>query len=134
VVWILFISTLAVGGGCNGNPQPAFDELHPVSGKITYGAQPPGGGVVQFKPVPPKDEFMINGTVDAEGNFKLTTVRSTDSRGERKNGAPVGEYTVIYMPPSKDQTEAYVAPVTLPQTVKIEAKDNVLTLDAPKSP
>ena len=73
-----------------------------------------------------------NGLLDAEGNFQLTTVRSTDSKGERKNGAPAGEYKVVFIPKNEDQTVAYVPPVTLPNPVKIEAKENVLTLDAPK--
>jgi hypothetical protein len=125
----ILLSAAAIG--C-GPKQPAFDDLHPVTGKITYGGLAPGGGVVKFEPIPAKDEFIINGLLDAEGNFKLTTVRTTDSSGERKNGAPAGEYNVVFMPPNEDQTKQYVPPVTLPQTVKIEAKDNVLTLDAPK--
>jgi hypothetical protein len=106
--------------------------LHPVSGKITYGGQAPGGGMIKFEPVPANEEFMVNGLLDAEGNFQLTTVRSTDSQGERKSGAPAGEYKVVFIPKNEDQTVGYVPPVTLPTPVKIEAKENVLTLDAPK--
>lgn len=117
--------------GC-GPEQPKFADLHPVSGKITYGGQAPGGGMIKFEPVPANEEFMVNGLLDAEGNFQLTTVRSTDSQGERKSGAPAGEYKVVFIPKNEDQTVAYVPPVTLPTPVKIEAKENVLTLDAPK--
>lgn len=117
--------------GC-GPEQPKFAELHPVSGKITYGGQAPGGGMIKFEPLPANDEFMVNGLLDAEGNFQLKTIRSTDSRGESKSGAPAGEYKVVFIPKNEDQTVAYVPPVMLPNPVKIEAKDNVLTLDAPK--
>jgi hypothetical protein len=117
--------------GCAAE-QPKFAELHPVSGKITYGGEAPGGGMIKFEPIPANEEFMVNGLLDPEGNFQLTTVRSTDSRGERKSGAPAGEYKVVFIPKNEDQTVAYLPPVTLPATVKIEAKDNVLTLNAPK--
>jgi hypothetical protein len=128
---VLSLGLAVVAFGC-GPKQPDFEALHPVSGKITYGGQSPGGGVVQFNPVPEKNEFKVNGVVDADGNFKLTTVRTTDTRGERRDGAPAGEYTVVFNPPNEDQTIAYVQPITLAKPVKIEAKDNVLTLDAPK--
>lgn len=128
---VLLVLTLTFLCGC-GPEQPKFADLHPVSGKITYGGQAPGGGMIKFEPIPANEEFMVNGLLDAEGNFQLTTVRSTDTQGERKNGAPAGEYQVVFIPKNEDQTAAYVPPITLPNRVKIEATSNVLTLDAPK--
>jgi len=117
--------------GCNTTPQPDFAPLHPVTGKVQRGGSPLGGGSVRFNPIPDKQEFIINSLVGADGSFTLTTVRTTDTKGERRPGAPAGEYSVVYTPESADQTAAYQPPITLPQKVVIEAKDNSLTLDVP---
>lgn len=122
---------LCLATGC-GPEQPAFDTLHPVTGKITYGGQQPQGGVLQLKPLMDTNEFMINAIVAADGSFELTTVRATDTRGERRQGVPAGEYHVTFIPPLVDQTVSFEPPVTLPKTVTIEPKANVLTLDVPK--
>ncbi len=118
--------------GCTASKQPDFEALHPVSGKVQRAGQPLAGGVVRFNSVPDKPEFSINGLVNDEGAFSLTTVRSTDTRGERRPGAPVGEFSVVYTPPNLDQTKIFEPPITLPMLVKIEAQDNNLTLEVPK--
>ena len=66
--------------------------------------QPVKGGVVQFTPDPDKPEFLINSEVGADGMYTLSTVRTTDSKGERKTGAPAGAYKVTYTPSLGDQT------------------------------
>ncbi|WP_254511057.1 hypothetical protein [Anatilimnocola floriformis] len=114
--------------GCSAK-QPAFDPLHVVAGKVQRAGTPLAGGFLRFNPIPDKQEFIINSSVGADGAFKLTTVRTTDSKGERRPGAPAGEYSVVYTPDSPDQTAAN--PITLPQKVVIEAKENTLTLEVP---
>src|SRR5262245_29001621 len=86
--------------GCGGKNQPKFDELHPVTGTLTAGGKAVTGGAVQFSPDPAKPEFMVNSEVGADGTFRLSTVRTTDSKGERKPGAPAGKYQVTYSPPA----------------------------------
>lgn len=117
--------------GCNSVKQPEFEALHPVTGKVQRGATPLGGGSLRFNPLDDEGEFIVNSLVGTDGSFSLTTVRTTDSKGERRAGAPAGEYTVVYTPESADQTAAYQPPITLPQKVVIEAKDNTLTLEVP---
>lgn len=131
--WLLIavVSLLCVYSGCSGSKQPEFDALHPVTGKLQRAGQPLVGGSIRFNSIPEKQEFIVNGLVGPDGSFTLTTVRTTDSKGERRPGAPAGEYSAIYMPESKDQTVAYEPPITLPQKVVIEAKDNSLTLEVP---
>lgn len=118
--------------GCNGAKQPDFEALHPVTGRVQRAGQPLAGGAIRFNSVPEKPEFSINGLVAEDGTFSLTTVRTTDTRGERRPGAPAGEYSVVYTPPNLDQTKGFDPPITLPTPVKIEAKDNNLTLEVPK--
>jgi hypothetical protein len=124
--------TLAMSTGCgNGVAQPDFDPLQAVTGKVMQGGKPVSGGVIKFSPVPAREEFIINSVVDESGTFKLTTVRTTDTTGERREGAPVGEYQVIYTPLVADQTVANVEPVTLPNKVRINETANDLTLEVP---
>lgn len=119
--------------GCDsGKKQPDFPDLHPVKGVVKKGGSPvAAGGSVQFKSTQDdKAEFMITGTIGADGTFNLSTVRSTDSRGERKSGAPAGTFKVTYSPPYGDQTTGGVqGPIILPNPVTIKAGENDLTLD-----
>lgn len=87
---------------------------------------------MRFHPEPDKPDFLINSEVASDGTFSLSTVRTTDKRGERRPGAPAGQYKVIYEPRLGDQTaDRYREPVTLPKPVTIEAKSNQLTIDLP---
>jgi hypothetical protein len=116
--------------GC-GPKQPDFEALYPVTGKVQRAGIPVAKGSVRFTAIPDKPEFMIVSEVKEDGTFALSTVRSTDSRGEKKPGAPAGEYTVVYTPPNEDQTQGFSPPVTLPAKVTIKAEPNDLTLPVP---
>jgi hypothetical protein len=118
--------------GCGGGNQPKFADLHPTSGTVLSGNKPVSGGMVQFRPEPDNPDFMITSVVADDGTFKLSTVRSTDSSGERRSGAPAGKYRVTFTPRAGDQTSGYTAPVTLPVPVTVEAKSNDLKLTLPK--
>ncbi len=125
--------TLLVGCGGGGTNQPNFPDLHPVKGVVKRSGQPVKGGAIQFNPDPPRPDFLINSEVGADGTFTLTTVRTTDSKGERKTGAPAGSYTVTYTPPLADQTAGgQINPIDLPKPVTVNAGNNDLTVDLPK--
>lgn len=130
-VWILLALAVLCGGCESGRPQPAFSDLHAATGVVTKGGSAVSGGVVTFTPQPDRQEFMINSEVGADGRFSLTTVRATDSKGERRPGAPAGEYSVTYLPPVKDQTTGNLDPIVLPNPIKIQAGGNDLKLQLP---
>ncbi len=126
------VAALAAGCGGNGN-QPDFPDLHPVTGVVTKGGAPVSGGVVQFNPVPDSSEFLINSEVGPDGAFSLSTVRTTDTDGERKRGVAAGQYKVTYTPNVADQTAGYQPPITLPEPVTVEPKDNDLKIELPSA-
>lgn len=129
LVGVLLLLSTAVG--CNTVKQPEFEALHPVTGKVMRAGAPVVKGSVSLKPVPENLNFSVNGVIGDDGSFQLSTVRMTDSKGERRPGAPAGEYSVVYAPHSEDQTKSFEAPITLPNKVVIEAKENNLTLNVP---
>ncbi|MFO0965721.1 MAG: hypothetical protein U0793_09080 [Gemmataceae bacterium] len=124
-LFILAVATLAAAGCGGDRSQAEFGELVPVSGVVTRGGAPANGGVVEFVPDPNKDEFMINAEVGSDGRFSLTTVRTTDTKGERKNGLAPGKYRVVYRPPLSEQ--ALGAP---PETVELAAPVTVAKADS----
>lgn len=132
----IFLAAALVGAvalaltGC-GPKQPDFEALYPVTGKVQKGGLPVSGGSLRFMAVPEKLEFVIVSEVKEDGTFALSTVRSTDSRGENKPGAPAGDYSVVYTPPNLDQTQGFTPPITLPAKVTIKAEPNDLTLQLP---
>lgn len=84
----LTLGCLAQGCGDSSGVGPTF----PVSGKVTLNNEPVTAKttIVLFKPDASKGNTSLyepTGTVDAEGNYKLTT--------KGKNGAPAGWYKVI---------------------------------------
>jgi hypothetical protein len=89
---------------------------------------------VQFVPEPDRPEFLINSEVGPDGRFSLSTVRTTDSRGERRPGAPPGNYRVTYLPPVADQTTGNLEPITLPKPLTVESQSNDLLIDLPPRP
>jgi hypothetical protein len=118
--------------GCSQEPpQPELPALNPVSGTVVRGGKPVAGGVVQFVAEPDRPEFLTNSEVGPDGKFTLSTVRTTDSKGERLPGAPAGKYRVTYMPPVADQTTANLPPITLKNSVAIESSDSDLKIELP---
>lgn len=118
--------------GCgSGKQQPAFDTLYPVTGSVTQSGKAVAGGAIRFTPDPDRPEFLINSEIQADGTFSLSTVRTTDSQGERRPGAPAGRYRVTFQPKLGDQTSGYQEAVTLPQPVTVESKPNELKIALP---
>jgi hypothetical protein len=121
--------------GCGGRNQPAFSDLNPVKGVVKRGGAPANGGVVVFIPeADDKGEFLINSEVGSDGTYSLSTVRTTDSRGERRPGAPAGKYKVNYRPPLGDQTAAGTPTGTydLPAPVTVQAGSNDIPIEFKK--
>lgn len=129
-------AALALGllSGCgSGVKQPDFPDLSPVKGVVTRGGSPVKGGAVQFFPDPAKPDFLINSEVGTDGTYALSTVRTTDSSGERKPGAPAGTYKVTYTPPLGDQTAGgAVNPIDLAKTFTVAAGNNDIPIELPK--
>lgn len=117
-------------GGCGGADQPPFPELSPVKGVVKRGNDPVAGGDIKFTPEPDRPEFIVNSVVGADGTYSLTTVRTTDTRGERKPGAPAGNYKVTYIPPhnSKTSTKSFT-PIDLKALVTVQAGANDIAID-----
>jgi len=130
---VLFALALVAFIGCQGgNKQPKFPDLNPVKGTVKKGGQAVNGGVVTFTPEPPSSEFLINSEVGSDGTYNLSTVRLTDSQGERKSGVPAGTYKVTYAPPLGDQTAGgQVNTNQLPKPVTVKAGDNNIPIDLP---
>jgi hypothetical protein len=130
VVPALLLAALT-GCGKDGD-QPPFAELYPVKGIIKRGGEPVNGGAVRFYPDPDKPEFIVNSKVGADGTYSLTTVRTTDTKGERKSGAPAGNYKVVFHPDSTDQTSGgSVTPIPLVKPVAVNAGENDIPIDLP---
>jgi hypothetical protein len=127
------IALLVGCAGCRDSAaQPSFGELHPVHGTVVKEGKPVTGGVVQFAPIPDKPEFLINSEVGPDGAFDLSTVRTTDTQGERKPGAVAGQYRVTYSPPAGDQIHGFEPPITLTDPVTVEPKANDLKIELSK--
>lgn len=124
----------AILAGCgDGRNQPAFPDLQPVKGVVKKGNATATGGVVRFTPDPDTSDFIINSVVGPDGTFTLSTVRSTDTRGERKVGAPAGSYKVTYTPPLAEQGPGGLpqTPIDLPKPVSVQTGENNLTVELP---
>jgi hypothetical protein len=129
--WAASVAAVLVLSGCGGPKGPDFGTLHPVKGIVTKGGQAVSGGVVQFARDPEQSEFLINSEVSAAGQFNLTTVRTTDSSGERKSGVAAGTYRITYFPPVVDQTTGFLEPVLLPQPISIAGPAEELKIELP---
>lgn len=130
---VLLLAALLSGCGSGEREQPAFADLYSVKGVVKRDGKLVKGGAVMFFPDPDKNEFLINSEVGGDGSFSLTTVRTTDRSGERRPGAPAGQYKVNYVPPMGDQLAGgQGTPIELPASVVVEAKDNSLELIVPR--
>lgn len=132
-VGLLAFGSLILAGCASSTTQPNFPDLHPVKGVVKRAGQPVKGGVVTFTSVPQESAFMINSEVSSDGTYNLSTVRTTDTTGERKMGAPAGKYQVTYQPPLGDQTAGgQLEPIDLPDKVTIQTGENNIQLVLPR--
>jgi hypothetical protein len=129
---LVFLLAAGLLPGCSGGSnQPDWPELHPVKGVVKKDGQPVKGGSVRFTPDPDRPEFAINGQVGDDGTFTLTTVRTTDKSGERKTGAPAGNYKVAFTPLLGEQGSGQTGTVELPKPVTVASGANDITIDLP---
>lgn len=123
-LWICLLAVACCGCGREANPATAFGELCKVNGSLKRDDLVATGGSVRFVPIPDQPDFLINSEVGNHGEFQLSTVRTTDSRGERRPGAPPGKYRVIYQPPVFDQTQGHIEPLESSEPIQVEATKN----------
>jgi len=126
---------LAALAGCGGGKKLGdFPDLSPVKGVVKRDGQPVKGGLIRFAPDPDKPDFLTNSPVKDDGTYSLSTVRTNDSAGERKPGAPPGTYKVVYTPSLNDQTTGgKMDPIEVPTKVTVKAGDNDIPVDLPKA-
>ena len=126
------LALVLIAGCTEGRNQPSFPDLNPVKGTVTVAGKTATGGVVTFHAEPRNEDFLINSEVGGDGGFSLSTVRTTDSRGERKPGVPSGKYTVTFTPPLGDQTAGgSQEPISLPAPVSVSGPETNLKIDVP---
>lgn len=80
------VSLLALG--CQ--PKSNLSGLVPVTGTVTLKGAPLAGAAVVFAPAPPSTARASSATTDANGKFKLSTLKSDD-------GAFPGDYIVTIL-------------------------------------
>jgi hypothetical protein len=110
--------------GCRGEEE--MPPLYRVTGKVIHDGRPVQGGSIRFTPVNEQAVIIVNAPVDQEGKFELRTVKGRT----RAPGAPEGTYQVSYQPPFQGKTVP--EGVTLPETYKVEARENAFTIDVGK--
>jgi hypothetical protein len=114
----------------------SMPKTYSVTGTVVYkdGKSVVAGTNVTLAPLT-EASFSVSGDVNADGTFTLFTVKDAD----KEKGAPEGEYRVTITPPIPADRAKGPRQVpqsfTLSKTVKVEAKDNTLTIDVdPQNP
>ncbi|MBN9121313.1 MAG: hypothetical protein J0I06_19535 [Planctomycetes bacterium] len=130
---VLGAALVILSSGCEKGAKLAdFPELSPVKGVVKRDGKPVKGGTVRFNPDPDKPEFLTNSEVKDDGTYSLTTVRTNDSKGERKPGAPPGKYKVSYIPALGDQTAGGKTDPVEVKDITVKTGDNDIPIDLPK--
>ena len=100
----LLIAALGLVAGCGQSGDP----LVPVSGRVLVDGKAATGAAIVFHPADATNGTHPVAQVDANGDFRLTTIRSGD-------GAAAGEYRVTLTwyvsPPRKKNVEGEESPV-----------------------
>ena len=113
---------LVIGSGCTGGEK--LSKTFPVTGKV-FGrdGKPLTGGMVQFQHTTDLT-LTVTGEIQPDGSFTLQTIKGK----QVLPGAIEGEYTATAMLPIPAGEHAPPRPITFPQTIRIEAKDNAIEL------
>lgn len=97
--WLTGLALLAscLAGGCS-KKRPGELPVYPVKGRATHKGQPMSCAVITFYPVnePVAQARKSRAYADRDGYYELTTY-------ELKDGAPEGEYFVIFWWPEKER-------------------------------
>src|SRR5438874_5686931 len=89
----LLTALVLLFGACTGSNQSTANRkpVHPVHGQLLVGGKPAAGAFVFFVPLnepPEPTDPRPRATVSSDGSFDVSMYGD-------KDGAPVGEYTVI---------------------------------------
>ena len=130
----LVLAALLGAAGCSG---PGLPKTYSARGTVVYqGGQPMKGGTILFSSAG-DPHLRVVAEVKDDGAFTLHTVKD-NAQGA---GAPAGEYQVTVQPPRPPHDPADLAAakrpipaVTLPDTYKIEPKENTLKIELPVPP
>lgn len=112
--WTLIILSLALAG-CGGSkkivePVVDYDDLHPVTGQVTFKGEPIPDGTVKFHTPKslddPRPSYGPSAIVKADGTFEVYTYRE-EGKGI---GAPAGDYliTVHWVGPTEGLSESSI--------------------------
>jgi hypothetical protein len=114
---------LLLVAGC-GKPASTMLPIYPVMGTVHYkGGLPVAGGAIQFVSLS-DSSYSVSGEINEDGTFTLYTVKGS----ERVQGAPEGAYRVSVQPPIPSDHRAVPA-ISLPDTYRIEPKENTFTVE-----
>lgn len=123
-------ATLALvlwAGGCGS--RVALPPLYKATGAVlSKDGTSLAGGTVRFTPVA-DTSFSVTGPIQGDGTFILHTIKGAT----KVSGAPEGEYRVTVLPPLRADQRPIV-PIDLPETRRIEARDNHFSLEVSPAP
>lgn len=128
--WVLMLAACAAGG-CGGDPWDVGRTV-PVAGRVTLEGRPLSGGMVLFQPDRGRGNACPHeprGTIDAEGNYQLTTCG--------RDGAPPGWYRVAVIaedPAAAADPTSHGPPRWLVPPRYVDAATSGLALDAVEEP
>jgi hypothetical protein len=100
----LVVATCFFGFGCGG--PPGLPDMVPIRGTVAYNGKMLTEGTVIYAPTSSEGR-QARGTIQADGSFRLTTLREND-------GAQQGDYKIVVIalephpgePPSREEVEA----------------------------
>jgi hypothetical protein len=102
----------------------SLPKTYSVTGSVVYkDGKPVAGGSIFFRSVT-DTSFAASGDIDKDGKFTVFTVKEN----EKLRGLPEGEYRVTVQPPIPPDQRAAPA-IELPQTFKVEAKENQFAIE-----
>jgi hypothetical protein len=117
--------------GCQSDkPKWELPPLHAAKGTILRGGSPVNGGVIQFRPEPDVPDIVVNAEVKPDGTFELKTLHALSQKSGP--GAPVGNYRVMYLPPTIGDQNMAAPPVLLPKPFTIKEGANEVTIELGK--
>ena len=118
------LPVLALGMlGCNNKPS-SLPKTYSVTGSVAYkDGKPVAGGSIFFRSLT-DTSFAASGDIEKDGKFTVFTVKEN----EKLRGLPEGEYRVTVQPPIPPDQRAAPA-IDLPQTFRVEAKDNQFAIE-----
>ncbi len=127
VIIILCLTVFTTLAGCHRKRTVDPPKTYPVVGKVVSPtAKIPPGYRIKF--TSPDPECSAYSPIESDGSFSLTT-RYMSVPCE---GAAEGEYQVSLIPPLGLSNQGVPA-VTLPKPIRVEARDNQLTIPLPSS-